>query len=444
LSSSITGVSSSSSGLDVGSTVDQLLYVERAPERLMQTQQSVITSKVTALQGLQSKLNELEDTTALLRDYSGPLTSRTASTSNSAVFTASATQLASSGTHSVVVNQLATVSSVYTSAIGSAEKLTPGDVVITIGGNAPLTLHLDSTHTTLASAAEFINGKSLGVSAQVITDSSGSRLAMISSATGAAGDIQVISSTIGIDFHSGTTGLDAKLVIDGVPVSSSSNTVAGVIAGVTLDLSTALPDSQLKLDIATDTGRAKQAISEFVDAFNTVIKGTNEQFTYSSANGSSGILAGDQSLRNVQNVLLSMFSFKSLVNQTYSTLNSIGVEMANDGTLVIKDDALDYALSQNSKEVVQLFQGTAANGFANQVGDSLRALTDTTDGAVSASINGLKDSNRALQDSINRFELRMEIRKQALTAEYNRINTLLQQFTLTQQQLTAQLGTTIK
>ena len=444
MSSSITGVSSGSSGLDVGSTVDQLLYVERGPERLMQTQQSTITSKVSALQGLQSKLNQLEDTTAVLRDYSGPMTSHTTSTSNSAVFTATATQLAASGTHSIVVNQLATISSVYTTPIGSSEELTPGDVVFSIGGNGPKTLHLDSSHTSLASAAEFINGQSLGLNAQVITDSSGSRLALISTLSGAAGDIQIISSNIGIDFNSGTKGLDAQLIIDGVPVSSSSNTVAGVIRGVTLDLSTALPDTQLKLTIAADTGRARQAISNFVDAFNTVISGTNEQFSYSSANGSSGIIAGDQSLRNVQNVLLSMFSFKSSSNLSYSTLNSIGVEMTNDGTLKIKDSVLDTALSENPEEVVQLFQGTAANGFANEVGDSLRALTDTTTGAVSASINGLKDSSRALQDSIDKFELRMEIRKQALTAEYNRINTMLQQFTLTQQQLTAQLGTTTK
>jgi flagellar hook-associated protein 2 len=91
-----------------------------------------------------------------------------------------------------------------------------------------------------------------------------------------------------------------------------------------------------------------------------------------------------------------------------------------------------------------LFQGKAADGFANKIGDSLRLLTDTTDGAVSASIKGLNDTSHALQSSIDKFELRMEIRKQALTAEYNRINTMLQQFALTQQQLSAQLGTSSK
>jgi flagellar hook-associated protein 2 len=443
--SSITGVGSSGSGLDVGSTVDQLLYVERAPERLMQSQQSAITAKLSVLQGLQSKLDALEDTTNLLRDYAGPMTSRIATSSNSAVFSATASQLAMSGVHSVEVDRLATTSSVYTTAMASDNTgFTPGDLVFKIGGGTPVTVHLDATHSTLASAAKYINEQSLGVTAQVITDSSGLRLALISSTTGAAGDIQLTSSPVGLDFHTGTQGLDAQLIIDGVPVSSSSNTVAGIIPGVILDLTSALPNSQLKLTVASDSGRAKQAIRNFVDAFNTVIKGTNEQFAYNSASGSSGILAGDQSLRNAQSVLLSMFSYKNSGNQTYQTLNSIGVQMTNDGTLTIKDDDLDTALAKAPAEVVQLFQGKAADGFANKIGDSLRLLTDTTDGAVSASIKGLNDTSHALQSSIDKFELRMEIRKQALTAEYNRINTMLQQFALTQQQLSAQLGTSSK
>jgi flagellar hook-associated protein 2 len=444
VASSITGIGSSNSGLDVGSTVDQLLYVERAPERLMQTQQSAISAKVNALQGLKSKLDSLEDTANLLKDFTGPLTSRVATSSNTSIFSATATQAAVSGTHTIVVNGLATISSAYTTAVSANTKFMPGDLVFAIGGGSPVTVTLDSAHTTLASAAEYINTKSLGVNAQVISDTTGSRLALVSSVSGAAGKIQVTASPVGLDFHSGTQGIDAQLVVDGIPVSSASNTVSGIVLGVTLDLSSALPDAQVKLTVAADTGRAKQAIGDFVNAFNTVIKGTNEQFSYNASSRSSGILAGDQSLRNVQNELLSMFSFKNSGNSIYQTLNSVGIQMGNDGTLTIKDDVLDGALSANPKEVVQLFQGTAADGFANKVSKCLSNLTDTTDGVVSASIKGLNDTNNALQKSIDNFELRMEIRKQALTAEYDRINTLLQQFTLTQQQLTAQLGTTNK
>lgn len=431
--------SGSSSGLDVTATVEQLLYVERAPERMMQKQQALIDSQKSALQDLQSKLNSLEDVVAQLRDFSGPLNTRSATSSDASVFSASADQTAIAGTHTITVERLATVSSVYTDSVAT-DAVIKGDLVLTIGTAGPVTISFNASHATVATAAEYINSLQLGVTAQVITDTTGIRMALVSNTSGAAGDLVVESAPPGLGFNTGNRGEDAKILVDGIPVFSATNRVSGLIAGVTLDLISAEPARQLKLSVAADTGRAKQAIRNLVASYNSIIKAVNGQFAYDVNTKSAGVLAGDASVRGLQSSLLSAMSFQSAPQSKIRTLKSLGVDMQDDGTLKVNDSALDGAFAHGADAVVAFFQGDAADGFANAFGQELTRLTDSVDGPLNVDMMGLDNTRKSLSDSIDDLEARLQMREQILTAQYTRINTLLQQFTLSQQQLAAMFG----
>ena len=131
-----------------------------------------------------------------LSNTNGSINSLTATSSNSNLVTASADPTAGTGSHTIVVNSLATTSSYYTDPVASSSTaIGTGSFQITVGGNPAATVTVDSTNNTLSGLAAAINGQNLGVTASVVTDASGARLAIVSGTTGLAGNITVANNT---------------------------------------------------------------------------------------------------------------------------------------------------------------------------------------------------------------------------------------------------------
>jgi flagellar hook-associated protein 2 len=435
---------SSSSGIDVQGTVDQLIYVERAPERLMQTQQSQLDSQTSALRDLQTKLGTLEDAVFALKDFTGALNSQTAQSSNAAVLTASADSGAISGTHTIVVTNLATSSSYYSNPItdpnftfgaGSTMKLQ-------VGTGATSDLTLDGK--TLDQAAQYIMGQRPEVSATVINDANGARLSIVSKTSGLPGAVHITADNSTLGWQSSSEAKNAQLTVDGVPVESSTNKVSGAISGVTLTLSSQSPATPILLTVGPDTGRAAAAVNGFVAAYNSVITGVNSQFAYDSTTKQAGILSGDSMLRELQSGLLSDMSYAVAGNGSIQSLRDLGVNMNNDGTLTTDNAALNDSLANHYSDLQKFFQVTPTestpSGFALHLGANLTAINDSISGPIAVDIHGVDTSSKDIQNQIDDFEVRIADRQKRLMDEYTRINVMLQAFTSTQAQLTAQLG----
>lgn len=433
--------SSSGPGLDVGATVDQLIYTEQAPERLLQQQQASLSAQASALRDINGRLDTLESSMNDLKDLTGAFGSRTVRSSNEGMVSAAADSSAAIGNHSIAVTQLATISSQYSDPLASADAtFTPGSLQFRIGSGDLQTITFDTTNNSLTGAAQYINSLGMGVTASVISDAVGSRMTLVSKTSGTAGDITVTASPTGLGFHVGIAGQNAKLSVDGVPVQSATNQVQGALAGMTLTLTGTTGEAPVLLTVAPDNAKATVAINSMVSAYNSVIGNINAQFAYNATTGSAGTLAGSSSLRSLQSSLLSTMSFSLSDSNSYSTLRSLGIQMQDDGTLKIDDSQLATALQNNPDQVEKFFQGSSANGFANQFSTQLSSLTDSIDGPLVVDAKGLDDSVSSIADQIEQFEVRIAMRRQVLTDQYTKIDTMLRQLPLLQAQLTAQLG----
>ncbi len=431
--------SGKTSGIDVSSVVSELMQVERQPEVQLQNQQTTINSQVSALTSISTQLTALYNSVNSLKDFDGAFSQNTTGSSDSAIVSATADSTASAGTHSITVSKLATTSSSYSGYISSGTSLGGTQIVVNYGSDPanPVktdTINIPSGDTTLQQAASYINGESYGVTANVMTDSQGSRLVLVSNTSGANGNLNVSSPAASFTT---SAGVDAQLTVDGVPVDSSTNTVTGAIPGVTLSLGAADANTSVLVSVQPDTTAASQAIQNFVDAYNAVIGSINQQYTLDSS-GSEGVLAGDSMLRSLQGSLLSMVSGSTSGSSQYVNLQSLGVEMQNNGTLQINSANLSQALSSNYDAVQSFFQSTS--GWGQAAGTQMLQLTDPTLGPVSADINGLKQTNQGLTDQINDFELRMSTVQDQLTTQYSNLDALLQQYPMQLQQVAAQLG----
>ncbi|HEV2575599.1 MAG TPA: flagellar filament capping protein FliD [Acidobacteriaceae bacterium] len=520
----------SSEGIDVTSAVDAALSADRAPEREWQAQQSTISSQVSALTTLQAALSAVSQDLSNLSDIDGSLASRTVSSSSTQI-SGSATAGATIGTHSVSVANLATSASWYSGPVPSAgSALGTSTLTISANGGAQTTFTTGSGIDSISDLANAINSASLGINASVVTDATGSRLALVSSTTGSAADFSVsygasgssswssasvasastqlqagsfrivdsgsntaitvnpgetlsgladdinsqatgvsasvvtdssgvhlqIASTDGsavslsadptFNLTRASTATNASLTVDGIPVSSASNTVTGVVPGLTLNLTgTTAGTSSATVTVNADSNQISQTLSAFVSDYNSALSQVNSQFTYSTSTGSQGALSGDSIVRSLQGMLEGIVSYTAPAgaasgSTTIQSLSDLGITVNDDGSLALNTATLDSAVA-NPGAVQSLFQGTALNGFAQQFSTELSEFADPATGAIAQEIGNLNQQYSGLQSQISDYESGYIASQQTvLTAMYSKAEIALQQLPAEMQQIQSQLG----
>jgi flagellar hook-associated protein 2 len=437
LSSLLSALGSSSSGINVQSAVAQAIAAMSGPLDQWEQQQSSLQTETSDINQIQTDTTALQTTLSALNDPLGALAAMTATSSDSSLVTASAAAGAVSGNHVVVVNNLATTASWYSDSEANGDAQLPaGGFDIQVGSGPVTPITIGNGVDTLNELASYLNGLNLGVSASVVNDSTGSRLAIVSNASGAANNFTITDAT-GLNFTQAAQGTDADLTVDGIPYDSGSNTITGAVTGVTFNLVGASPGTPVDISVAPDSGQISQAVSSFVTAYNTVIGDVNKEYAV-GGNGYEGPLAGDPTLSLLQNQLLGAGSYSTSGN--ISTLASLGITMNNDGTLTLDSSALDNAIQNDFSGVQAFIQGTASNGFAATLNNQLDLLTTPATGAFTVDLNSISTENSDLQTEINDFQTYLSNQQTLLTNEYDQADIALQQLPIEEQEINAELG----
>lgn len=514
-----------SAGIDVTSAVDAALYAERAPERQWQSEQSSISSQITALTALQTALSSVSNDLDGLNNISGPLAARAVSSSATQV-TGTAAPGATVGSHLISVQGLASSASWYSPPMPtSSSSVGTSTLTITAADGSPTSFTTGSGVNSLSDLASAINASGIGVNASIVTDASGSRLALVSATTGLAADFSVsygaagantwssaslsssstplsassfllsdgtstptvnvasgdtlstlagkinslglnLSATVVTDSSgahlqvaatgSGTvsvssdptfnmtrasTAANASLTVDGIPISSATNTVSGAIAGLTLNLTgTTTVNNPATLTVAPDTTQISQTLSTFVSDYNSALSQVNSQFTYSTSTGSQGVLGADGTARSLQNALEGVVAYSSSGSGAIQSLNDLGIAVNNDGSLSLDTSKLASAMA-NPAAVQSFFQGSALNGFAQQFSSEIGQFNDPATGAITNEIQNLNQQYSDLQSQVNDYESGYIASQQTvLTAMYSQAEIALQQLPAEMQQIQSELG----
>ena len=433
-------------GIDVNQFVQLALAGDQANVTNVQNQQSAVAAKTSALATITSNLNALKSVAGALNDPFGVLSSEVVTSSNSSAVTATATSTAVAGTHNVVVTSLATTSSYYSDAVvTSSTPLATGDTIaISAGGVSAASVTVDSTNNTLDKIAAAINTQTTAVRASVINDANGARLALVSTATGAPGNLAVTgklhrTDNSAINFTQAVAGLNAVLSVDGVPISSASNTISGVINGVTLSLAAPTGAAPATLTVAPDTSGITSALNQFVSAYNTAISSINAQFRVNSDGSGVQPLEADGTLRDAQAALLAAASYSTTGSNGPISLTSLGINTNNDGTLSVDSGALSTALLSNFSGV-QAFLQTTGSGFAGNLKTVLSGVSGPG-GELALDANGYTSSFLSLTQHITDLQASLSAKQQNLISVYAQVNVTLQELPLLQAQLSQQLAT---
>jgi flagellar hook-associated protein 2 len=430
---------SQGAGIDVSSIVDQIIFAEQAPERIWQQQQIALAAQTSSLNSLSSGVNALKVKVQALSDLSGAFAAQVATSSQPDLVTVSAQSSASAGVHTLIVNHLATISSYYTDPVTSSSTTLAHGTFTLAGGQGTSLITIDASNDTLEKLSAYINANNYDVQASVINDADGARLALLSKTSGLPGDLSVTLNGTGLVFQKSADGINASFSLDGVPLSSTTNTVRSPLPGVTLNLLAANPAKPVTISVGPDTVGITQAINDFVSAYNSAIGSVNSQFK-ASANSGAGPLANNSALRSLQSSLLSDVTFSVTGNNGVVNLASLGIDMQNDGTLKVDNTKLSSALSSQFADVKTFFQSGVAGGFGNRFSSDLTALTSPASGLLSLDLNENNANQQALTRQINDFEDRLANRRQFLINQYSQVDAMLRQYPLILAQITGQLA----
>jgi flagellar hook-associated protein 2 len=452
-------------GIDVNSVVSELQSASSGQLTVWQQEQSTLQTQASDLTSINTDLNSLATAVQALNDPLGAFSALTATSSLPAVVTATAASGATGGNHTLVVSGLASSGTVYTDALTNANTsilpsgVASAEIQLQVGGPGGTTHDIQITagsNDTISTLAAFVNQQSAangwGVSANVLTDASGSRLAITSQATGSPGALAITTNTTldssgnptgtptNLTFETPVGGTNATFTMDGIPFSSTTNTVTDAIPGVTLNLVSTY-SGQVQVSVSSDTSQVTSAISAFVSAYNTVMSDINSQFAVNQTTNSQGPLGSDASLRSLQSSLLADVTYAVSGNSSgLVNLASLGINMQDDGTLSIDAQTLSNALATNGYAVQSFFQD-ATSGFATNFNTDLTSLTDTTQGPLSVDLTQNQAEQTDISNQISDFQDQLATQKQQLITEFSTVNASLEEYPFLLQEVLSQLGT---
>ncbi|MBV8629590.1 MAG: flagellar filament capping protein FliD [Silvibacterium sp.] len=427
------GSPTSGQGFDVASTVNQLVTNLQAIETPWKTQLSTLQSEDTALTSIGTDLSSLSTALQSLTSFQGVLSEKQGSSSDTSVLQLTgAASSAIAGSHAITVASLAQTSSQYSNAVASGDTLS-GTLSIGVGSGAAQTITIDPSNNTLATLADAINSGSYGVTANVITTSGGELLSLVSNTSGAGGNITLGGSLLdattssAVGFAQGQAGQDARLTVDGVAITSPSNTVTSAIQGVTIQLLSAAPTTNVQVEITNNNNDVITALNSFVTAYNKVIGDVNSQEGKTSS-GAAEPLFGNPAVATIQESLQSAVSFLQAGNGI-SSITDLGLTANSDGTLSLNTDTLNNALNSNFQAVVGFFQ---PNATATTFGANLSSVLDNLGnsapyGAVYLTLQQDASQESSLNTSVSNEDARIDTEKAQLTAELNQANYVLEQ-----------------
>jgi flagellar hook-associated protein 2 len=440
------------------------MSVEKQPLTQLQTRASKLQTQISAFGSLKGQIASLADVATRLATASSwnPMT---ADSNDASSVTATADTTASPGLHTVTVQQLAQGQvlasrnfAAASTAVGTGtlnlQLGTTANGSFTPGTAAPVSIAITPANQTLAGIRDAINASSAGITASIVTGSTGARL-VLRGADGAASSVRITvadddgdaadanglsalawdpaaSAGAGANMTQTQAAQDARYTLDGVDLTSASNTVTGSLDGVgfTLKKVTTQP---VNLNVAVQSMAVRKNVNDFVNAYNALNTLLQNQTKADPSGKNRGPLQGDSTANSLLNTLRSVLRGAVSGASGASTLSAAGISFQPDGSLALDEARFSKALA-NPASLSSLFAraqsgtDTSTAGLGSRLKSWASALTADS-GTLTARVSGLQhsiDDNQkqqdTMQDKLDRTEARLRAQYQQLDTQMSTLN----------------------
>lgn len=466
-------------GLPTDDIVTQLMELERLPLDRLEKQKTAEATRLQAFKQFEATLDGLKDAAGALNITSEVRTS-SIQLGDNAAFSAISSG-ASTGSYDIAVAQLAQVQKSVGAGVTSETDSLFGSGTLTLGDEV---ITIDDSNNSLIGLSEAINARSetTGVSATIINDGSDDspyRLVLTgqdatTSFTPVFDLVDGDNVAIPFELTQVRAAQQAIAYVDGIKVVSDSNTLTGVISGVTLNLteespqlSAGTPEAGVDpadwadppvyetalMTVAPDTEALKEKINTFVNSYNEVMDwisagydnfGASRPTEQEIANGAEDVLSdvvrGDSTINSTKRQLQSILS--SVIDNTgsLSSLSQLGISTQQDGTLNLNNSTLDSALENNFDDITKLLAGEGeTDGVMKKFNTALLDLTSSGTGIYAAKEDRYDSVIRRIDLDILRMEPLLAKKEDTMRAKFSAMETLVSELNFQSDFLTQQM-----
>lgn len=402
--------------IDFNAVLSAIMQQERLPVAQLETEKRTLESQKALFGTLASRLATLQSAVSDLTTadaFDGTQTT----VSDATRVAVGAGTTSPPGTYEIVVHSLARAQ-VAVSASGYADRDTTvvaGPGTLTIGG-VEVALAEGVTLEGLAAAINRTSG--IGVAASVVKNSQGYQLMVTGRETGAGAAFAIDPGTSGFAFAAANTqeATDARVTINGVEATSSSNVFDGIVAGTSFTVLKADVETAVTLTITASTESIKNLIQRLVTAFQDTTKFISDQQA-AAGRGEANNLGRDALVRGLRRSLVTTLT-SAYAGGSVSSLAEVGFEFTRTGELTFDTARFDQAVANGKLDVQQLFRG--ADGKGGAFGTLAATIEQYTaaGGLVPNATSRIDTQVQGLSKRISAMEDRLAIRREALQREF--------------------------
>lgn len=430
-----------SSGLDTAQIIKDLMAIERVPYTNLESKKSGLQTEQAVFRQLNTKLSALQRQASDMQ-YSTSFNKNLGTFSNTGVGNATALDNALAGSYTINVTQLALSQIEGFSGISKGandlkdKTFTINGESFTIGDLAPAGTPFTNNEDALKALASKINSDSVYGGKASLIDTTGTGVYTLSiTATGSS----AVNFTIGgVNSNELQEGKVAKFTIDGVEVTSASNTITDVINGVTINLKST---GNSTLTIGKDVEAITKQVEEFVKAYNDIVdllktnlaKPENSPTTNLTNPDDKVVvnpLQGDSTLKAIQNELNSIFtSMVSKDGAFVGFMEDIGLSIDKGvtkgslmtGKITFDKTKFETVLKDNPEKVTTIFTDRMNNLQSSLVTN----YTSTLNGMLAMKVTGYDSEIKMVDERLSAMELRLQGKEDRMKLQYSRMEVML-------------------
>lgn len=417
--------------IDPAQMAMQMVMIQRQPFDIQYAnQQKMYQTQLDAWKEIDTAFSNFK---TALDDFNKPDNSfikNSVTTSEDGYINATAGRYAREGSYDIFVQQLARAQQDSISFEGG-DLPTEGSMTLTLSNGERVDIDF-ADFEDMHALADHINELDEGINASVVRTEGELHLMLSSDETGVENGFEVEVQGVNHNHRQLNEAQDAVIHLggeDGLVISNSTNTFDDVIYGVSFEVTKAHEsgDTPLNMVIGTDQEASKDAVEEFVDAYNdlmkVILKHTQTEFQIENDDSDdedkddnsnkvteAGVLSSDSTARSIRNQLNN--ATRGIFDE--GTLYSIGIEANRDGTLKIDNDRLEKALTEEPEKIDAIFFGETG------VLASLEKTIEPYTGSSNSGSNLLKTRQDTLQGNIDRVDDKKERLDYRMEKAYDR------------------------
>jgi len=404
------------SGLDVESLVAQLVLAEIQPKEVrLARREASYQAEISAYGSIKSALSEFQSKASAAADGAN-YQAKSTSISDYTRLSGSASAGAANGSYEITATSLAAKHSLATSGDYASTSAAVGTGTLTFilgtttydpdtdtytdnfaakSGASSVTVTIDSSNNTLSGLRDAINAANAGVTASIVYDGGAYELTITSDAEGAENSVRItVDDDDGTDgdstglssfaFNESATNLlqtraaaDANLTINGLSITSSSNTVTDALENISFTLKETFSEPE-KITVSDDSGKITSTVQAFVDSYNELVNTINQQTAYDPDAKTSSTLTADGTVRSVLSSLRREINQK-VINPIASLnyLAQLGITTnTSTGKMELDSGALTSAIDENPLDVATVLASIGQSNSSSLIYVSSNSETE--------------------------------------------------------------------